>query len=89
VTTHCVLAGEPIRKEDCVMNCYFCESEPAPGGMHFGILAADGVCHQCGVAVCRQHGRRDRGTKDVLLCQGCVEAMAAKLERRETVATSA
>ena len=71
------------------MNCYICESKPAPGGMHFGVAAASGVCHHCGIAVCRQHGQRDRGTKSVLLCQECVEAMVATIGRREAVATSA
>jgi hypothetical protein len=70
------------------MNCYFCEAEPGPGGMRFGILAADGVCHQCGVGVCRQHGRRGSGTKGVLLCQDCVQVNAANVERQETLATS-
>jgi len=70
------------------MNCYFCEAEPAPGGMHFGVLGADGVCHQCGVAVCRQHGRKDRGTKRVLLCQDCAQGAPSSAEKYEALASS-
>ena len=55
------------------MNCYFCEQNPAPGGMRIRSITADGVCHQCGVAVCREHGRRIAGRDPVLLCSDCVE----------------
>ena len=39
------------------MNCYFCEQETGPGGTTYGKAVADGICKECGVAVCREHGR--------------------------------
>lgn len=69
------------------MNCYFCEAESAPGGMHLRVLTADGVCHHCGVAVCRHHGRRGEGRERVLLCQECAEVTETNMEERETLVT--
>ena len=40
-----------------IMNCYFCEQETGPGGTTYGKAVADGICKECGVAVCREHGR--------------------------------
>ena len=58
------------------MNCYFCEQTPAPGGMRIKNITADGVCHDCGAAVCRDHGRRTAGQQPILLCQDCAQRAA-------------
>ena len=55
------------------MNCYFCEQAPSPGGMRIRSITADGVCNECGAAVCRQHGRRVTGPGSPLLCLDCAE----------------
>ena len=58
------------------MNCYFCEDTLTPGGMRIKSITADGVCHDCGAAVCREHGKRTVGRAAVLLCRDCAERRA-------------
>lgn len=41
------------------MNCYYCELEAGPGGTHYGVCAAIGVCVDCGAALCSKHARSD------------------------------
>ncbi|MCA1788887.1 MAG: DUF2180 family protein [Thioalkalivibrio sp.] len=49
------------------MICYVCDSKGGAGGTRAGIREAAGVCHACGVGVCREHAQRD-ATSGVLLC---------------------
>lgn len=58
------------------MQCYFCEKAPHPGGLRYGIREAVGVCHNCGVAVCPEHGTKEKGKP--FLCTDCAAAQAAK-----------
>ena len=51
------------------MNCYHCETGERPGGMSYGIRPAVGVCRECGIGVCLEHGRREAGGR--LLCESC------------------
>jgi len=72
------------------MDCYFCEQMPGPGGMRISRIVADGVCHECGVAVCPQHGHRPAGPRAVLLCpDGAERTMDRAAPGRETRSRSA
>ena len=64
------------------MLCYTCETGPHPGGMHFGIPEALGICHDCGIGVCGHHGRRE-GAGEPFLCTDCAahRTRAARVER--------
>lgn len=59
------------------MQCYYCEKAPLPGGLRYGIREAVGVCHECGVAVCSEHGAKTAGKP--LLCTECSAAQNTKL----------
>jgi hypothetical protein len=51
------------------MNCYECERSSRPGGTHFGVRQAVGVCQDCGVGLCPEHGKKaDSGP---LVCSAC------------------
>ncbi|HSK76219.1 MAG TPA: hypothetical protein VLQ45_07145 [Thermoanaerobaculia bacterium] len=52
------------------MNCYFCETGPHPGAMHLNVSHAVGICHDCGVGVCADHGFREEAGAP-LLCSDC------------------
>jgi Uncharacterized protein conserved in archaea (DUF2180) len=62
------------------MNCYECERTARPGGTRLGIREAVGVCRDCGVGLCPEHGKRMDG--QAFLCSSCararVEQAAAK-----------
>jgi len=53
------------------MNCYICEKTPGPGGTHYHVKAAIGVCHHCGVGVCLEHSHKDAEAGSPLLCPSC------------------
>jgi hypothetical protein len=53
------------------MLCYYCEKTPPPGGVRYGIRQAVGTCHECGVGVCAEHGRKQAGQP--LFCTECLE----------------
>lgn len=55
------------------MNCYLCEKTPGPGGTHFHVKAAVGICHDCGVAVCLEHSHKAFEPGSPLLCPTCAE----------------
>jgi hypothetical protein len=59
------------------MNCYFCEQIPGPGGTNIRDISADGICHECGVAVCRKHGHKEANPGSTLRCPDCVESHVA------------
>jgi hypothetical protein len=40
------------------MNCYWCEKQSGPGGTRLRSITANGVCVECGAAVCHAHGVR-------------------------------
>lgn len=56
------------------MNCYECQKSKTAhtGGTHFGVRAAVGVCHVCGVGLCLEHGQKSEGHP--FLCSDCAEA---------------
>lgn len=54
------------------MNCYECERAGRPGGTHFGIRQAVGVCRDCGVGLCPEHGKR--AGRRPFLCSACAQA---------------
>ena len=56
------------------MNCYYCERKSSPGGMRISPITADGICHYCGAAVCREHGRKKADAGSPLLCFECMES---------------
>ena len=53
------------------MNCYICEKTPGPGGTHYHVKTAVGICHNCGVAVCMEHSHREIESGSPLLCPTC------------------
>lgn len=54
------------------MNCYYCSTTMGPGGTHYGIRQAIGICRECGLGVCEAHGKLDElGT---LHCAGHLES---------------
>lgn len=55
------------------MNCYLCEKTLGPGGTHFHMKTAVGICHDCGVAVCLEHSRKASEPGSPLLCPSCAE----------------
>lgn len=65
------------------MNCYICEKTPGPGGTHYHVKAAVGLCHHCGVAVCLEHSHRGTEPGSPLLCPEC-----AKMKTVESVSKS-
>jgi hypothetical protein len=72
------------------MNCYYCEQVPGPGGMLIRNITADGTCQECGVAVCRQHGRRAPSPGSPLLCEDCAERSEERpLASRQTLSQRA
>ena len=58
------------------MQCYYCEKAPHPGGLHYPNSEAIGVCHECGIAVCLEHGIKEKGKP--LLCAECSAAAQAR-----------
>jgi hypothetical protein len=55
------------------MNCYICEKAPKRGGTHFGVRAAVGICHHCGIGICAEHSHKDGEPGSPLLCKTCAE----------------
>jgi hypothetical protein len=62
------------------MKCYTCEKTVRSGGTRLAVADAIGICHDCGVAVCIEHGRKSKEPGAPLLCPGCAE----KREKQET-----
>lgn len=62
------------------MKCYICEKTPGPGGTHFRVSEAIGICRNCGVAVCVQHSSRSSEPGSPLLCPSCSEFLAKDKE---------
>ena len=50
------------------MECYECKNRH-PGGTRLGIRQAVGVCHDCGVGLCSEHGTKIH--EQPLLCSEC------------------
>lgn len=57
------------------MNCYICEKSPGPGGTHYHVKAAVGICHNCGIGVCAEHSERAPQPGSPLLCPSCAELL--------------
>ncbi len=55
------------------MNCYFC-AQHHPGGTNFGNCSAIGICQQCGVGVCAEHGQKEVTLGAPLLCIECAKS---------------
>ena len=53
------------------MKCYICEKMPGPGGTHYHIRDAIGICHDCGVAVCTEHSFKSAEPGSPFLCPEC------------------
>jgi hypothetical protein len=60
------------------MKCYICEKTPGPGGTHYHIKDAVGICHHCGVAVCLEHSYKDNLVGSPLLCPECAKMETVK-----------
>lgn len=57
------------------MNCYICEKTPGPGGTHYHVKAAVGICHNCGIAVCLEHSHKDAELGSPLRCSLCAQLL--------------
>ena len=57
------------------MNCYLCEKMSGPGGTHFHVKAAVGICHHCGVGICLEHSHKAPEPGSPLLCLTCAEVL--------------
>lgn len=55
------------------MNCYICEQGPRPATMRYGMMAAVGICRDCGIGVCIEHSHKEPEPGAPLLCQNCAE----------------
>ena len=55
------------------MYCYYQNLHPRPGGVYFNAPIAVGVCHHCGVAVCKEHAHKDDYPGAPLLCHECAK----------------
>lgn len=71
------------------MNCYLCEEAPSPGGTRIRDITADGICHGCGIGVCRRHGHRSSQTRFALYCAECRERAEREKPIQEPVVRSA
>jgi hypothetical protein len=58
------------------MNCYECERVTRPGGTHFGIRQAVGVCRDCGVGLCPEHGKKS--DEQPFLCSVCAQGRGGR-----------
>ena len=59
------------------MQCYICESERKPmAGLMRVVSEATGVCHECGIGLCVQHGRRAGRAGAPFLCSVCASTIA-------------
>lgn len=58
------------------MNCYICEQGPRPITMRYGIMAAIGICRDCGIGVCTEHSHKGPEPGAPLLCQSCAARRA-------------
>ncbi len=56
------------------MNCYLCETGEHPGGTLYHLRPAVGVCQECGIGVCREHGAKADGARGRLLCADCARS---------------
>jgi len=56
------------------MYCFFCEKRH-PGGTSYGINTAHGICKNCGVAVCVEHGLKGSQPGAPLLCVECTKLL--------------
>ena len=54
------------------MNCYFC-AQHRPGGTNFGNSSAIGICQNCSVGVCPEHGQKAVTPDAPLLCIECTK----------------
>ena len=63
------------------MNCYFCEKGSHPGGTLYHVRSSIGVCQQCGVGVCKEHGRKAEEPGSHLLCADCSRPQAKTDQR--------
>jgi hypothetical protein len=52
------------------MNCYWCETQPGPGGTRLRSITASAVCVECGGAVCREHSVRSTSDPKIR-CVSC------------------
>ena len=66
------------------MNCHLCEEAPGPGGIRLHNITADGICHGCGIGVCRRHGHRAAATGFALLCPECLSRAERTQKNEET-----
>jgi hypothetical protein len=63
------------------MYCYFC-AQHHPGGTDYGNTFANGICRNCGIGVCLEHGQKATEPGAPLLCLEC-----AKLLKKGQAAT--
>lgn len=55
------------------MNCYLCEKTARPQTLRYGIRTAIGICFDCGIGVCLEHGVKATEAGAPLLCLTCAE----------------
>ena len=53
------------------MNCYLCEQDSPPQALRLDIAPAVGICHECGIGVCRAHSAKAAPAGAPLLCLPC------------------
>jgi len=56
------------------MHCYICEKTLRPGGTHYHVKTAVGICHNCGIGDCLDHSHRDLDAGSPLLCPSCARS---------------
>ena len=57
------------------MNCYICTLDSHPGGTHYGVSPAIGLCHTCGIGLCLTHSRKAEAPGAPLHCPECARLM--------------
>jgi hypothetical protein len=64
------------------MNCYICETIPGPGGTHYHVKAAVGICHNCGIALCLEHSLKASEPGSPLSCVECAQSYLPEKDAR-------
>jgi len=65
------------------MNCYFCITAPAPGGLRWTLRNAVGVCKRCGRRVCHAPIASPERVGEPLLCPACANQMYETSQQKE------
>jgi hypothetical protein len=69
------------------MKCYICDRTQQPGGMHYDVRQAVGICQHCGIGVCLEHSHKDAELGAPLLCPSCARLLNEGAHRQSATAT--